>query len=102
MCRNNGAEVGDLFMSELHSARRHTPRHSWVPVRKLYINGFRRIANVVFSTVTIPAVSIPFEATASAQAGDLIQASTTMSAGAQGAVTIGYFSCFTVVAYPTL
>jgi hypothetical protein len=54
--------------------------------------------------VTVPAyttVSIPFEITVPAHAGDLIQGSTTMTAGAQGAVTIGYFSSFTLVAYPT-
>lgn len=54
--------------------------------------------------VTVPAyttVQIPFEIARSAQAGDLIQGSTTMGAGTRGAVTIGLFSSFTLAAYPT-
>jgi hypothetical protein len=54
--------------------------------------------------VTVPAyttVQIPFEDVATAHPGDLIQASSTMTAGPQGAVTVGYFSSFTVLAYPT-
>ena len=53
--------------------------------------------------VTVPAyatVSVPFEITAPAHAGDLIQASGSMGAGKQGPVTIEFFSCFTVIAYP--
>jgi hypothetical protein len=54
--------------------------------------------------VTVPAyatVQVPFEVVAPARAGELIQASSVISAGARGSVTVGYFSSFTVVAYPT-
>ena len=54
--------------------------------------------------VTVPAyttVQIPFEVVTKAHAGDLIQGSGTMTAGSQGAVTIGYFSSLTLLAYPT-
>ena len=55
--------------------------------------------------VTVPAyttVQIPFEVVTKAHAGNLIQGSATMSAGSKGAVTIGYFSSLTLLAYPTL
>jgi hypothetical protein len=54
--------------------------------------------------VTVPAyttVAVPFETVATALPGQLIQASSAIGAGAQGAVTVGFFSSFTVVAYPT-
>ena len=54
--------------------------------------------------VTVPAyttVQIPFEVVTKAHAGDLIQGSATVSAGSKGAVTIGYFSSLTLLAYPT-
>jgi hypothetical protein len=54
--------------------------------------------------VTVPpytTVAVPFEDIATAHAGDLIQASSTIGAGSGGDVTVGYFSSFTVVAYPT-
>lgn len=54
--------------------------------------------------VTVPpytTVQIPFEVVTKAHAGDLIQGSSTMSAGPSGAVTIGYFSSLTLLAYPT-
>jgi len=54
--------------------------------------------------VTVPAyttVQVPFEVVTKAHAGDLIQGSATMGAGSQGAVTIGYFSSLTLLAYPT-
>jgi hypothetical protein len=54
--------------------------------------------------VTVPAyttVAVPFEEVATAEPGELIEASSAVGAGAQGAVTVGFFSSFTVVAYPT-
>lgn len=54
--------------------------------------------------VTVPAyttVAVPFEDIATAHPGDLIQASSTIGAGAQGPVTAGFFSSLTVIAYPT-
>src|SRR5579864_6755097 len=54
-------------------------------------------ATVYSPPVTVPAyttVAIPFENVAPAKAGDLIQASSTVGAGAQGPVTVGFFSSF--------
>jgi len=54
--------------------------------------------------VSVPAyatVQIPFEVVTKAHAGDLIQGSSTITAGVQGAVTIGFFSSLTLLAYPT-
>ncbi|HKD65776.1 MAG TPA: hypothetical protein VKB84_02975 [Candidatus Binataceae bacterium] len=62
-------------------------------------------AKTVYSpAVTVPpytTVQIPFEVVTKAHAGDLIQGSSTMSAGSQGGFTIGYFSSLTLLAYPT-
>lgn len=54
--------------------------------------------------VTVPpytTVAVPFEDVVTAHAGDLIQGSSTIAAGSQGSVTVGFFSSFTLVAYPT-
>jgi hypothetical protein len=54
--------------------------------------------------VTVPAyttVAVPFEQVAAAGPGESIEASSAVGAGAPGAVTVGFFSSFTVVAYPT-